>query len=320
MLKNGYYEEFLKREKMDKDSIFEPCTILDYDKERMTAKVVGEISKQMRSSVPVLFPSMFLGSGTISPPAKHSTGLLFWGASRTCYLMPAQFFPLTQKREEDEIKLDSSPTLADPFAYYRHVNGGEHFIRSLGGAYFHVTNNDQIILSTSEQDTLQLSKEGFFLLSESEQKHINGIDTYTGSIGDGDTHMKVDVFNPLLDSFSLDVEEAANISLSQLTKHSPPASYAKLSIQIGSVYKTVEDESTKQNSNVDNSPLLFDMDFFSDQIKTFNMNISEKGAFLTVAEDEQYSTQLIIKPGGIQFRFINKQTGDEEIQNFGFGW
>src|SRR4051812_21944292 len=88
--KNDYYSETIGEFFKDKDSVMEMAKIIEYDKERLVARVYTMSSQQYRNDVPVFFPSMYLNTGSFSPPVKNSTSLLFWGPDRQPFLLPIQ--------------------------------------------------------------------------------------------------------------------------------------------------------------------------------------------------------------------------------------
>lgn len=323
MLKKSFYADYLRLESSDKDSNFEPCTILEYDSKTMLAKVIGNNSKQVRGNVPVLHSSLFLNAGMVSPPVKFSTGILFWGAERNCYLFPAQFLPATRSVLDGEKKMSASPGQIETFFSFENVEGGEHFIRALSGNYVHVKNNDSIVVSTSDLQRIQLDASGLYLLADAERKHCSGVTSYAGPVGETESQFKL-VVSRKSDEAAYDVSLAdiPNIENASLYSLSAPEETPSVAIQYGGVYKLNGTTEERQVSEVDESNVVVDLDVFDSSTgeKTLNLNISEKGAIHSFLENDEYSTKMIIRPGGIQFIFVNKSTTEVLEEHFGFGW
>lgn len=158
MPKNSYYQHTIDELLKDKDSIMEMAKILSYDSERLVARVYTTTSKQYRDDVPVFFPSMYLNTGIISPPVINSTSLLFWGPDRQPFLLPVQFTVPNITSENGVIKVNASPGHTNDLLTLRNIEGGEHLIRSLSGAYIFIKNLGDVELSTSNKHRLALTE------------------------------------------------------------------------------------------------------------------------------------------------------------------
>lgn len=156
--KNDYYSDTIEEFFAGKDSVIEMAKIINYDKERLVAKVYTINSQQYRDDVPVFFPSMYLNTGIISPPVIGSTSLLYWGPDRQPFLLPVQLTVPSVSVVNGVTKLNASPGLYDEILSLKNIQGGEHLLRSMGGAYLFLKNIGEIELGTSRLHRLTLSE------------------------------------------------------------------------------------------------------------------------------------------------------------------
>jgi hypothetical protein len=167
--KNDYYRETLDEFFSNKDSIMEMAKIISYDKERLVARVYTISSQQYRDDVPIFFPSMYLNTGIISPPVIDSTSLLFWGPDRQPFLLPIQLTVPNVVVSNGVTKLNASPGFYDELLSLKNIQGGEHLIKSLGGAYLFLKNIGEVELGTSRLHRLTLSEKDGSLETVSER-------------------------------------------------------------------------------------------------------------------------------------------------------
>ena len=180
---NDYYSKLTSSLKSGKDSIFEPCRIMEYNPETLTATVRSLHSMQRRENVTVLFPSLFLNAGFINPPAPNSTGILFWGADRQAFLFPAQYMKIGLKVDDGVVQPNNSPKEIDPVFDLSYVEGGEQLMRSLHGSEVYVKNNGDISMTTYSGPVYELLEEEdeSFLVAGKESKHIGTYESYIGN-------------------------------------------------------------------------------------------------------------------------------------------
>lgn len=141
----------------NKDSVLEMAKILSYDSKRLVANVYTMNSNLAVNNVPVLFPSMNLNNGIISPPAINSTSLLFWGPERQPFLLPMQISVPNISVQNGVQSISASPSYADALLTLEHIQPGEQLIRSTGGTYLLLKNNEQLELGTSSLHRFSLN-------------------------------------------------------------------------------------------------------------------------------------------------------------------
>lgn len=319
---NHYAQKLVELNK-GKDSVFEPCTILEYNPDTMLAQVYGTNSKQTKNDVPVLFPAMYLNSGIISPPMKESTGLLFWGSENQSYLMPGYFLTPVFQSDGTNKFFTASPKRIDSSFDLSAVEGGEHLIRSYGGAYIFLKNLDEVELGTSKLHRLSLHGSDGTLEEIVERKvvDIGGYRSYNGPIsGTNPDHiMKTDIddtlpqWNGTLD----DQELIAEILTTHATNDNTTSFSPIYTSQTGNVY----DNAQKQTSTVDSADLFFRALLGRGTIPGLTFDISKEGAISLKLHDERYETLIQIRAGGMTMQFTDSQAAPEDnvrTQNFGF--
>lgn len=139
-----------------KDSIFEPCKILKYHPDRLVVDVFCTTSRQQRDNVILLFPSLFLNTGVINPPVKDSTGLLFWGADKQPFVLPAQYLIPKTKVENNVTYMNASPNQVDEVFDLKNIESGDYMARSFGGSYLFLKNSGDVELSTPKLHKMKL--------------------------------------------------------------------------------------------------------------------------------------------------------------------
>jgi hypothetical protein len=319
----NHYARKLTELNKGKDSVFEPCTVLEYNSDTMLARVYGTNSKQTKNDVPVLFPAMYLNSGIISPPMKESTGLLFWGSENQSYLMPGYFLtPIFQSDGTNKF-FTASPKRIDSSFDLSAVEGGEHLIRSHGGAYIFLKNLDEVELGTSKLHRLSLHGSDGSLEEIVERKavDIGGYRSYNGPVSDTnhDHLIKTDIddtlpqWNGTLDDKAL----IAEILTTHATNDNASAFSPIYTSQMGNVYDNVQ----KQKSSVDNVDLFFRALLGRSTIPNFSFDISKEGAISLKLQDARYETLIQIRAGGMTMQFTDSQAVPADrvrTQNFGF--
>jgi hypothetical protein len=155
--KNTYYSNLIDKFYSKNDSVMEMAKVLDFDADRLVARVYTLTSRQYRDDVPVFFSSLFLNTGIISPPVKDSTSILFWSAENQPYLLPIQLSVPNIYAENSTAKVNASPSFMDKLLSLKNIQGGELLLRSLGGSYLFLKNLGDVELGTSRQHKLSLS-------------------------------------------------------------------------------------------------------------------------------------------------------------------
>jgi hypothetical protein len=330
-MKGSYYKKLLGDLNANQDSIFEPCTVLSYDPKTMLASVRATNSKQNRDNVPVLFPSMYLNSGSFHPPAKESTGMLFWGANRQPYLFPAYHLQTALNYSDGTMKPTSSPDRVDPSLSLEGVQGGEHLTRSLGGSYVFLNNLGDVEMGTPNMHRVTLSKiDGMLdVVVERSQVDVGGYRSFNGPVNrksnEHQFKIQLDDTVPSWLGDSTDTDLVRDIldgasSVFEEKEFSP-----LFEMQAANVYHG----SAKTKSTVDDSDLflegiLYKKDPTNETIRTQVMAvaISKKGSALLTTEDDRYVTEATIRPGNITFVFTDKNATDPNdrvrTQTFGF--
>lgn len=179
---NTHYEQVSNILNTAKDSIFEPCKIVDFDTKRLMAKVTTVNSKQTRDDVPVLFPSLFMNTGIITFPVKDSNGLLLWGADKEPYVLPAQFLIPTKNTENGVVKPNASPGQYEKILTLENMEPGEVLVRALGGCQLVIRNLGEIELATPKMHRLSLFEIDGSLeqIVERTRSRVSGFSSYNG--------------------------------------------------------------------------------------------------------------------------------------------
>lgn len=200
--KNDYYSATIEELLSNKDSILEFAKVLEYDKERLVARIYTLVSKRYHDDVPVFFPSMYLNTGIISPPAINSTSLVYWGSDRQPYLLPVQFQIPNIRVENGITKLNASPSFIDDLLSLKSIQSGEHLFRSLGGAYIFLKNLGEVEIGTSRLHRVFLSPQdgSFNAVVEKFKAQVNNSEFYFGS----------SPLNPNATHYKLEMTETAN--------------------------------------------------------------------------------------------------------------
>ena len=166
MAKNNYYSATIDQLLEGKDSIIELAKVISYDSDRQVARVLTMTSNQYKDDVPVFFAALYQNTGIISPPVVNSTSMLLWGADRQPYLLPVQITTPAVQVDKGITNLNASPGIRDVLHTLKNLQGGEHVIRSLGGAYIFLKNLGDVELGTQRLHRLLLTeKDGAFDLA-----------------------------------------------------------------------------------------------------------------------------------------------------------
>jgi hypothetical protein len=167
--KNDFYRKTLDEFFRGKDAAFEMAKIIKYDNERLVARVYTLTSLQYQDDVPVLFPSMHMNSGIISPPAVSSTAMLIWGPDRQPFLLPVQYNLPNVVVENGLRKINASPGFEDQLRTLQNVQQGEHLLRSIGGAYVFLKNLGDVEIGTPGMNLLLLTEKDGALVIDNER-------------------------------------------------------------------------------------------------------------------------------------------------------
>jgi hypothetical protein len=312
-----------------KDSIFEPCTVMEYDPQTMLAKVYGVNSRQMRDNVPVLFPAMYLNSGIISPPVKEATGMLFWGSENQPYLMPGYFLPPAYQQDGSTTTFSSSPKRIDDSFDLSAIEGGEHLFRSHGGAYIFLKNLDEVEIGTGKLHKLALHGSDGTLetIAERTVQDIGGYRSYNGpfspTIPDHVLKVEIDDTLPTWHGSTDDKTLVQQILSKQAGAISETAYLPIFEMQAGNVY----DGTVKQTSALDAADLFFRSLLYTDgvgtgaRIQKMNFNISKLGGISLELDNDRYQTVITIVPGSMTMTFTDSSAPAEDrtrVQHFGY--
>ena len=145
---NSFYRKTIEMMFEGKDSILELAKVLKYDPERQVCRIYTLTSTQYKDDVPLYFSSLYQNTGVISPPVEGSTSMVLWGPDRQPFLLPVQITTPYIQVEKAVAKLNASPTIIDKMLTLQNIQGGEHLIRSLGGAYMFLKNLGDVELGT----------------------------------------------------------------------------------------------------------------------------------------------------------------------------
>jgi hypothetical protein len=319
----NHYSKKIAELNKGKDSVFEPCTVLDYDSETMLAQIQTTNSRQLKNDVPVLFPAMYLNAGIISPPMKQSTGLLFWGSENQPYLIPGFFLPPSYQSDGSNKFFSASPKRIDSTFDLSGVEGGEHLIRSHGGAYVFLKNLDEIELGTSKLHRVSLNGSDGSLetIVEREIKDIGGYRSYNGPVSktNHDHVMKVEIDDTLPQwNGTIDDKELIDQILATHTSSNNTEDFSALfESQVGNVYEGNQ----KKTSSVDGMSLFFRALLGRGTTPKLTFDVSKDGAINLLLKDTRYETKVSIRAGSIVMQFTDSQAPVEDqvrIQTFGF--
>jgi hypothetical protein len=327
MAEVSHYDKVVSTLTIGKDSIFEPCKIIDFNKETLTAEVYFTHSHQRRDNVLVAFPSLFLNSGIITPPAKNSTALAFWGPDREVIVIPAQFMTPKRGLEDGTLVSDASPKQVDSVFDLSNVDLGELLFRSLGGAYVFIKNIGEVEIGTSKLHQLRITEDDGSLAVQIERIKTKaaGFQIYNGPAldengKDTDDHtIKVEISDkiPYLDDGDIDdktiIKEVlgGNLNVLEEVKAEPIFEY-----QAGNVYE----DFVKQHDNIDQSELFLKAKLIDNESKEVNTEItlSKKGRLAIVSKSsvslEANGTALeVSKDGDIAMTISGKKYSMTQI-------
>lgn len=172
-----YYDRKIEQARAGKDSIFEPCKILDFDPRTMTATVFFMRSSKERKNVLVLFPSMSLTGGIVSVPGDNTTALAFWGPDRQVFVLPAQYLIGRNEVKNGVVTQSASPQNFDADLSYDHLRPGEQYLFSPGGS-LHLDRDGNIELINRSMAYLRIEEDGTIRTSAARRE--DGTD-YTAS-------------------------------------------------------------------------------------------------------------------------------------------
>lgn len=156
---DDYYDRKLGQVRAGKDSIFEPCKILEFDPRTMTATVFFMRSSKERKNVLVLFPAMSLHGGIVSIPGENATALAFWGPDRQVFVLPAQYLIGRNEVDKGVVTQTASPQNFDRDLSYDHLRPGEQFLFS-PGASLHIDRDGNIELINRAMAYLRIEEDG----------------------------------------------------------------------------------------------------------------------------------------------------------------
>lgn len=155
---NSFYRKTIEMMFEGKDSILELAKVLKYDPERQVCRIYTLTSTQYKDDVPLYFSSLYQNTGVISPPVEGSTSMVLWGPDRQPFLLPVQITTPYIQVEKAVAKLNASPTIIDKMLTLQNIQGGEHLIRSLGGAYMFLKNLGDVELGTHRLHRLSITE------------------------------------------------------------------------------------------------------------------------------------------------------------------
>lgn len=268
MENNEYYERLMGIVNGNKDSIFEPCKILEFDMSRMVGTVQFLNSKQKREDVIVLFPALFLNSGIISPPPPNTTALAFWGADRIPYVLPAQYMIPDVEVKDGAMKPNASPAKFDSMFDISNIQLGEIMLRSLGGAYVFVKNMGEIEIATQKLHRLTLSESdgSFNVQVDKTTLEVGGLKSKLGEYIKKDG-TKTNEQNYRLEAKTSIPQVVTTLDDRDLAQAILTNNHTGISIEEGSDELTIQalnvfdDEDNKETSPDDGSELLLKSEF-----------------------------------------------------------
>lgn len=314
-MENEYYSRLNGIINANKDSIFEPCKILDFDMQRMVGTVQFINSKQKREDVIILFPALFLNSGIIAPPPRNVTALAFWGADRVPYVLPAQYILPDVTVENGSMKQNASPSKFDSTLDLSNIQLGEIMLRSLGGSYVFVKNMGEIEIGTQKLHRLTLSESdgSFNVHVDKTTLQVGGLKSALGEYVKKDgtkTNDQAYVLEaktkvPQIVTELTDKEFAQAVLSNNSTGINIEEGTDELKIQALNVF---DDEDNKEKSDDDGSELLLKTTF-NHADKTTKLTVSKNGTLkyeigekvsFMIGEDD-----VVVKIDGKNLSFSN---------------
>lgn len=290
---NQHYEKLLENMNADKDSIFEPCRVLDFDTKTLMATTRGIRSKSVKKNVITLFPSMFMNTGLITFPVKESVGLCFLGIDGESYLLPTQFFPPVKSTQDSSVSSNASPGQLDELLSLENVEPGELLLRSLGGAQVYIRNTGEVEMATSKMHRISLSEiDGSMeTVLEKSREYIGFFESFNGvhenADGEKEHHIFTNYFEGvpewdtdevLPDEVIKSILEGADINdfVDSIADHRPIAKTQKVNVY--------DDNGVKKVSSVDGAELFYDFDLFREfGDGAFTATLSKEGSLETTS-------------------------------------
>lgn len=169
-----YYAQIEQQLRANKDSIFEPCEIRNFDTKTMTAEVFFVRSKQTRKNTIVLFPAFFQDSGIFSVPLDGTKALAFWGADNQAFVFPVQFNLPSVTVENGLTILDATTQVSDSSTSLEFLTPGEYYIKSPAGSYVYMDALKDIEIGTESFRFLRLTNDEGVLEGGIEGYSFNG--------------------------------------------------------------------------------------------------------------------------------------------------
>lgn len=332
MVKNDYYSSTLNQLFDGKDSIIEMAQIVSYNNERQVARVWTMTSNQFKDDVPVYFSSLFSNTGIISPPVEGSTSMLLWGPDRQPFLLPVQITLPSVQVNKGLTHMNASPGLKDVLHTLKNVQGGEHLIRSLGGAYIFLKNLGDAELGTSRLHRLAVTeKDGALDLVVERIK----MDTGNSRFYLGPTSM--DSNEDLRTHYYFELEEYAdepsklvNVDNEELVNQVLSGSVENIEMQDkDKIYKSQKGhvytpEGYIQVDPVDQTELFSKEEFEKDSIK-YQEKLSKGGRKVITASSPDSETEVIMSPDTVEVN--QRRTADGvmkktsiRIDEYGYLW
>lgn len=169
-----YYSQIEQQLRANKDSIFEPCEIRNFDTKTMTAEVFFVRSKQTRKNTIVLFPAFFQDSGIFSVPLDGTKAMAFWGSDNQAFVFPIQFNLPSVTVKDGVTQLDSTTQSSDSSTALDFLSPGEYYIKSPAGSYIYMDALKDIEIGTESFRFLRLTNEEGVLEGGIEGYAFNG--------------------------------------------------------------------------------------------------------------------------------------------------
>jgi hypothetical protein len=302
----------------------EMAKILDFNSERLVARVYTLNSKQYKDDVPVFFPSMYMNTGIITPPVINSTSLLFWGPDRQPFLLPIQLTVPNSYVEEGITRLSASPSFIDKLLSLKNVQGGEVLFRSLGNSYLFLKNLGDVEFGTSRLHRINLtSADGaFHSTTDRIRAEIPNSSFYFGpastdSYEDLRTHFHLEIGETSNNSSELSetdneklLDQLMNDQLDNIELGEPSPKI--VDIQMGHVFdetgSTVQDE-------VDGTELFSKQTMKKDSVETIEQ-LSKGGRKLFKTTDGTRTTTVDLSPNEASLsveRIVNGTTHSSKV-------
>lgn len=322
--KNTYYSNTIDSFYSNKDSMMEMAKIINFDPERLVARVYTLTSRQYRDDVPVFFPSLFLNTGIISPPVKDSTSLLFWGANSQPFLLPIQLSVPNAYAQNSITKINASPSFMDKLLSLKNIQGGELLLRSLGGSYLFLKNLGDVEFGTSRQHTLSLSASdgSLNLTNDRIRADVANSHFYFGPVSrDSTSDMRNQFYFELGETADNSTElptmsddevltNVMNDSLETITLQKTP----KIAVtQMGHVF---DEAGVIVQDSVDGSELFSQEKMTKDTVQTVEQ-LSKGGRKLFTTTDGQRTTSVDISPSEISINVNQTVNGAVQTTQIG---